>query len=100
MSKHSVPRPSPTRTSGSVMTERSRLYRVIWHIDLEADSPHEAAEFAVAIMGKLDVDDACSATVFDVYERRAGTVQQTGRRIDLSNDSESRAIRLPVDTLP
>jgi hypothetical protein len=75
-------------------------YRVIWQIDLDAESPREVAELAAAILRKLDVDDECSATVFDVYERHAGVVQRTGIRIDLSNESEARPIRLPVDTLP
>jgi len=75
-------------------------YRVIWQIDLNAESAREAAEHAAAILRRLDVDDACSATVFDVYERRAGVVRRTGLRIDLSNETENRAIRLRVDTLP
>ena len=75
-------------------------YRVIWQIDLGAESPHEAAERAAAILRKLDVDDECSATVFDVYERRSRVVQRTGMRIDLSNETENRRIRLRVDTLP
>lgn len=73
-------------------------YRVIWQIDLDAESPREAAEHAAMILRTLDVDDECSATVFDVYERHAG-VQRTGMRIDLSNETDNRPIRLPVDTL-
>ena len=75
-------------------------YRVIWQIDLGAEAPREAAERAAAILRKRDVDDECSATVFDVYERRARVVQRTGMRIDLSNETENRRIRLRVDTLP
>jgi hypothetical protein len=75
-------------------------YRVIWQIDVHAESPREAAERAAAIVRELDVDDECSATVFDVYERPAGTVRRTGVRIDLSNEREDRPIRLRVDTLP
>jgi hypothetical protein len=75
-------------------------YRVIWQIDLDAESPDAAAERAVAILRTLDVDDECSATVFDVYKRHAGVVQRTGVRIDLSNETENRPIRLRVDTLP
>ena len=74
-------------------------YRVIWEIDLDAESPREAAERAAATFRELDVDDDCSATVFDVYERHAGEVQRTGMRIDLSNATENRPIRLGVDTL-
>ena len=77
-----------------------REYRVIWQIDLDAESPDEAAERAAAILRKLNVDDECSATVFDVYERDAGVVQRTGMRIELSNQTENRPIRLVVDTLP
>ena len=77
-----------------------REYRVIWQIDLDTESPDEAAERAAAILRKLNVDDECSATVFDVYERDAGVVQRTGMRIDLSNQTENRPIRLVVDTLP
>ncbi|MGH7338863.1 MAG: hypothetical protein ACREKH_00070 [Candidatus Rokuibacteriota bacterium] len=69
-------------------------YRVIWQIDLDAESPRAAAERAAATVRKLDVDDECSATVFDVYERHASVVQRTGMRIDLSNESENRSIRL------
>ena len=75
-------------------------YRVIWQIDVNAESPREAAERAAAIARMLDVDDECSATVFDVYERRAGTIRRMGMRIDLSNETENRPIRLRVDTLP
>lgn len=75
-------------------------YRVIWQIDLDAESPREAAERAAATLRKLDVDDQCSATVFDVYERHAGAIQPTGMRIDLSNETENRPIGLPVDALP
>lgn len=75
-------------------------YRVIWQIDLDAESPREVAELAAATLRQLDVDDECSATVFDVYKRHAGVVQRTGIRIDLSNESEDRPIRLRVDTLP
>jgi hypothetical protein len=75
-------------------------YRVIWQIDLDAESPREAAERATATVRQLDVDDECSATVFDVYEQHAGVIQRTGMRIDLSNETENRPIRLGVDTLP
>ena len=44
-------------------------YRVIWQIDLAAETSREAAERAAEILRRLDVDDECSATVFDVYER-------------------------------
>ena len=75
-------------------------YHVIWQIDVHAKSPREAAERAAATLRKLDVDDECGATVFDVYEHHAGAVRRTGVRIDLSNESENRPIRLRVDTLP
>jgi hypothetical protein len=75
-------------------------YRVIWQIDVHAESPRDAAEHAAAIVRKLDLDDECGATVFDVYERPADTVRRTGVRIDLSNETENRPIRLRVDTLP
>jgi hypothetical protein len=75
-------------------------YRVIWQIDLGAEAPREAAARAAEILRRLDVHDQCSATVFDVYERSSGVVQRTGVRIDLSNMTENRPIRLRVDTLP
>ncbi len=75
-------------------------YRVIWQIDLDAEASREAAERAAEILRRLDVDDECSATVFDVYERRASVVRRTGLRIDLSNESENRPTRLRVDTMP
>ena len=75
-------------------------YRVIWQIDLDAEAPREAAERAAEILRRLDVGDECSASVFDVYERRSGVVRRTGMRIDLSNETENRPIRLRVDTLP
>ncbi len=75
-------------------------YRVIWQIDLGAEAPRDAAERAAEILRRLDVHDECSATVFDVYERRAGIVRRTGLRIDLSNASQNRPIRLRVDTMP
>jgi len=75
-------------------------YRVIWQIDLDAESSRAAAERAVEILSALDLEDECSATVFDVYERRAGAVRRTGMRIDLSNQNENWPIRLRVDTLP
>lgn len=49
---------------------------------------------------KLDADDECSATVFDVYALHDGVVQRTSMRIDLSNETENCVIRLRVDTLP
>jgi hypothetical protein len=75
-------------------------YRVIWQIDLAAVSTREAAERAAAIERDLDVDDEGSATVFDVFERHAGVVRRTGRRIDLANETETRPIRRGIDTLP
>ena len=75
-------------------------YRVIWQIDLDAEAPREAAERAAEILRRLDVRDECSASVFDVYERRSSVVRRTGMRIDLSNETENRPIRLRVDTLP
>jgi len=75
-------------------------YRVIWQIDLDAEASREAAERAAEILRRLDVDDECGATVFDVYERRAGVVRRTGLRIDLSNETKNRPTRLRVDTMP
>ena len=42
-------------------------YRVRWEIDIEADSPREAAEKALAIHRKPD----SIAAVFDVWPREA-----------------------------
>ena len=41
-----------------------REYRVRWEIDIEADTPEEAAALALAIQRKPD----SIATVFDVWE--------------------------------
>ena len=40
-------------------------YRVRWEIDLDADSPEDAARQALAIQ-RGGVDDDCAANVFDV----------------------------------
>ncbi len=40
------------------------MYHIIWEIDLEADSPKEAAEKALAIQR----DRTSCATIFDVYD--------------------------------
>lgn len=39
-------------------------YRVVWEIDLEADSPEEAAELAL----EAQRDPTSLATVFEVFE--------------------------------
>lgn len=44
------------------------LYKISWHIDVEADSPREAAEKARAIQQNPD----STATVFDVYPQDRG----------------------------
>lgn len=56
------------------------LYRVVWEIDLDADSPEEAAAKA----RKIHRDPASLAGVFDVYD-------EDGKRshIDLDDDTES-----------
>jgi hypothetical protein len=66
-------------------------YRVIWEIDLAADSPEEAAEEAAALM-------VGEPSVFDVYERLAGQVLPGGVRIDLSGETPPCPITLGVDT--
>ena len=55
------------------------LYVVKWEIDLEADSPEEAARLALAIHRKPD----SIATVFDVAQNRNGDVDEW-TRVDLS----------------
>lgn len=50
-----------------------RQYRVLWEIDIEASSPREAAEKALAIHRKPD----SIATVFDVREAK----QEDGRTV-------------------
>lgn len=59
----------------------STEYHVIWEIDLEADSPVEAAREAL----RIQRDPSSRATVFDVIER-------DGRRhrIDLETADEAR----------
>ena len=56
-----------------------QTYRVIWEIDIEADSPEEAAEMARYYQTK----PSTTATVFDVREK-------TGKitRVDLSEDDD------------
>jgi hypothetical protein len=50
-------------------------FRVIWEVEIEADSPKEAAQAARAIQ----LTPGMSATVFDVWAHVAGKMQ----RIDL-----------------
>lgn len=40
-------------------------YRVVWEIDIEADTPKEAAKKAL----KIQRDPESTATVFDTFER-------------------------------
>lgn len=42
----------------------STSYRVRWEIDIDAETPREAAEEALAIQR----DHACMATVFDIID--------------------------------
>ena len=54
------------------------MYRVTWRIDIEADSPREAAERALAIQRKPE----SIATVFDVTDMEGHTV-----RVDLEEST-------------
>lgn len=62
-------------------------FRVIWEIEIEADSPKEAAQEARAIQVTLGM----SATVFDVWAYVAGKMH----RIDLVEEAD----RLEYDEL-
>ena len=48
--------------------ESPRTYRVRWEIDIDANSPLQAAKRAQVIMRDTSEDNL--ATVFQVYERR------------------------------
>ena len=59
-------------------------YKVIWEIDLTAESPREAAEQAYEIQRDRD----STASVFDVYDARGKKT-----RIDLSEPYKARRKR-------
>lgn len=61
-------------------------YRVKWEIDIEADSPREAAEKALAIHRNPD----SIATVFDIKEDKGKNPHRWGRtvHIDLTPQNE------------
>lgn len=54
-------------------------YKVVWQIDIDADSPEEAASKALII--QRDNDPANTATIFDVYD---GDGHRT--EVDLNED--------------
>ncbi len=56
-----------------------QAYRVIWEMDIEADSPEEAAEMARYYQTK----PSTTATVFDVKDK-AGQI----KRVDLTEDKD------------
>ena len=53
-----------------------QTYHVLWEIDLDADSPQEAAELALSIM----LDSESTATTFDVTDEDGETT-----RVDLED---------------
>ena len=53
-----------------------QTYHVLWEIDLDADSPQEAAELALSIM----LDSESTATTFDVTDEAGETT-----RVDLED---------------
>ena len=53
-----------------------QTYHVLWEIDLDADSPQEAAELALLIM----LDSESTATTFDVTDEAGETT-----RVDLED---------------
>jgi hypothetical protein len=55
-------------------------YRVVWEIDIEADTPREAAEHALNIQQK----HYTTATVFDVIDKK--TLETT--RVDLYSEED------------
>ena len=54
----------------------NQTYHVLWEIDLDAESPREAAELALSIM----LDSESTATVFDVTDEAGETT-----RVDLED---------------
>lgn len=54
----------------------NQTYHVLWEIDLDADSPREAAELALSIM----LDSESTATTFDVTDEAGETT-----RVDLED---------------
>ena len=67
------------------MTEDARLYRVRWEIEVEAETPLQAAQKARHYQTKPD----STATVFAVAEIRPYAIRRHGDpvTIDLSPDS-------------
>jgi hypothetical protein len=67
------------------MTEDARLYRVRWEIEVEAETPREAAEKARHYQTK----PGTTATVFAVAEIRPYAIRRHGDpvTIDLTPDS-------------
>jgi hypothetical protein len=67
------------------MTEDARLYRVRWEIEVEAETPREAAEQARHYQTK----PGTTATVFAVAEIRPYAIRRHGDpvTIDLTPDS-------------
>jgi hypothetical protein len=57
-----------------------KTYLVRWEIDIEADSPEEAA--ARALMIQRDNDPANTATVFDVAEPGTSGLNTPWKRVD------------------
>jgi len=62
------------------------LFRVTWVIDLDASSPRDAAEQALAIQRNPE----SIATVFDVWHSIGGCVGKS-ERIDLSPECEDQS---------
>ena len=67
-------------------------YRIEWEIELDADSPQEAAEKALAIHRNPN----SMATVFDVTEFDAPDHRDSNWRIDLSEDAGENDPRRPA----
>ena len=65
-------------------------FRVIWEIEIEANSPEEAAHAARAAQLRLDI----SATLFDVWEHARERMHRIDveRRADNLDDDELTAI--------
>ena len=53
-------------------------YRVTWRIDIDADSPRDAAEQALAVQRRVDG----IATVFEVTARKPNALTETVDLID------------------
>lgn len=55
------------------------MYKIMWEIDVDAETPHEAAMKALT----TQLDPASIATVFDIYHGTSGMFMES---VDLMNE--------------